>query len=571
MEAVAALGVAAAAFQFFDAAAKALLLCKQIRDSEKGTTEANNEQENHITLLKKICGNLRQEIPPETSDREVTLKARDECIKIGDEMFRLLNKFKPSSRSWFLCLRAASRAMRGDKKIRDLQARLAVSQTNFHLAVSVETLDNVLKDHLKTNDTLRTVLEELRDARIASDRNHTKTQQQVTELQTAIVSVEVTAKRNEVLESLRYPDMSARQQNIKPPSSGTFEWIFDDSAPKEDPPRDGRGRLQGKFARWLRSDEPLFWIAGKPGSGKSSLMSLIHDDSRTQDALSTWAGSKQLHTFAFQLYGRILDHFRGSRERSTTTKPMRTRLIETSEGIGSRLISWSTSGSYDDDDEADVVSTLSTTFIHPYNHTYLLNTLSLMEEWGVFVGGREYPIGHYLPLHFQVSNLRKIFLPDDLPDQDEPELSPTCYRMLCFRPNTKIVSTGYVWTNTKLCDVSMDGLPPFDLSAGSARMLQKYRNLRPYIPPPGPRGPMFESIRYPKFVGSQTDLNECLEVLLREIWANDRGLLNAWQQLFVLACVKRGFKDYWDLEPLEDRSAIGHETGNAKGPIVTLN
>ena len=102
-------------------------------------------------------------------------------------------------------------------------------------------------------------------------------------------------------------------------------------------------------------------------------------------------------------------------------------------------------------------------------------------------------------------------------------------------------------------------------------MLQKYRNLRPYIPPPGPRGPMFESIRYPKFVGSQTDLNECLEVLLREIWANDRGLLNAWQQLFVLACVKRGFKDYWDLEPLEDRSAIGHETGNAKGPIVTLN
>ena len=41
MEAVAALGVAAAAFQFFDAAAKALVLCKQIRDSEKGTTDAN--------------------------------------------------------------------------------------------------------------------------------------------------------------------------------------------------------------------------------------------------------------------------------------------------------------------------------------------------------------------------------------------------------------------------------------------------------------------------------------------------------------------------------------------------
>jgi hypothetical protein len=104
-EAFAAFGVAAAAFQFFELAIKVVKLCKQIRDSEKGATEANEEREDHIGKLKDICGMLRHEIPPGTADRDDTIKSRDECIKIGKEMLRLLNSFKPSSRSWLLCLR----------------------------------------------------------------------------------------------------------------------------------------------------------------------------------------------------------------------------------------------------------------------------------------------------------------------------------------------------------------------------------------------------------------------------------------------------------------------------------
>jgi hypothetical protein len=60
--------------------------------------------------------------------------------------------------------------------------------------------------------------------------------------------------------------------------------------------------MRGKFARWLRSNEPLFWISGKAGSGKSSLMSLIKDDSRTNRALSTWAEGQKVYT-ASPAYG----------------------------------------------------------------------------------------------------------------------------------------------------------------------------------------------------------------------------------------------------------------------------
>ena len=51
-EAVAAIGVAAAAVQFFDFSLKTLTLCKQIHDSEKSATEANQELETSIGKLK---------------------------------------------------------------------------------------------------------------------------------------------------------------------------------------------------------------------------------------------------------------------------------------------------------------------------------------------------------------------------------------------------------------------------------------------------------------------------------------------------------------------------------------
>jgi hypothetical protein len=353
MEAVAALGVAAAAFQFFDAGAKALVLCKQIRDSEKGTTDANHEREHHVHVLKEICKELRPDVTLLAADRQIA-KTRDECIKLGNELLKLLNSFKPSSRSRWLCLKAAYRAMRGDKKIRGLQARLAASQTDFHLAVSVGTLNGVeqlLGDHRKINDSLRITLEEIRAARVESARNHARTHEQVTELQDAtsaandtthfqldsiqrdqrvsqqatesnrtachknfakleagiseqLINTEVAATRDALLDSLRYDGMFDRQQFIKPPLSDTFEWIFDDSPPREEPTHDRHDRLQGKFVRWLRSDDTLFWISGKPGSGKSSLMSLIHDDPRTKEALSdsTWDGGKRLHIFAFYFW-----------------------------------------------------------------------------------------------------------------------------------------------------------------------------------------------------------------------------------------------------------------------------
>jgi hypothetical protein len=60
MEAVAAIGLAAAAMQFLDFSTKTLALCKQIRDSSTGSTEANAELTKSTKELKEMQKELRQ-------------------------------------------------------------------------------------------------------------------------------------------------------------------------------------------------------------------------------------------------------------------------------------------------------------------------------------------------------------------------------------------------------------------------------------------------------------------------------------------------------------------------------
>jgi hypothetical protein len=48
------------------------------------------------------------------------------------------------------------------------------------------------------------------------------------------------------------------------------------------------------IAKWLRSSDGLFWVSGKPGSGKSTFIKFIANEPKTLGLLSEWSGSKQI-------------------------------------------------------------------------------------------------------------------------------------------------------------------------------------------------------------------------------------------------------------------------------------
>ena len=85
-----------------------------------------------------------------------------------------------------------------------------------------------------------------------------------------------------LLDSLHFPDIHCRQEQIADAHGETFQWIFD-ASPSAFRPWDN-------FVEWLENGEGTYWINGKLGSGKSTLMSYVCQDARTNAALAKWGG-----------------------------------------------------------------------------------------------------------------------------------------------------------------------------------------------------------------------------------------------------------------------------------------
>ncbi|KAF5545951.1 hypothetical protein FMEXI_5867 [Fusarium mexicanum] len=66
------------------------------------------------------------------------------------------------------------------------------------------------------------------------------------------------------------------------------------------------------FIDWLKSDQPVYWISGKPGSGKSTLMKFLVLDSRTLDVLKDWKKGAIIISHFFWKPGSMMQHsFKG--------------------------------------------------------------------------------------------------------------------------------------------------------------------------------------------------------------------------------------------------------------------
>ncbi|TVY44095.1 Vegetative incompatibility protein [Lachnellula occidentalis] len=99
------------------------------------------------------------------------------------------------------------------------------------------------------------------------------------------------------LSSLENSQTRTRYTNVAASYDGTFQWLFDiDIVP---------------FVDWLKENHngvgpfrPIFWINGKPGSGKSTLMKFAMQDQRTQDYLRTVSGPIKWAILGFFFHDR---------------------------------------------------------------------------------------------------------------------------------------------------------------------------------------------------------------------------------------------------------------------------
>lgn len=132
--------------------------------------------------------------------------------------------------------------------------------------------------------------------------------------------------RRERLRSLKFDRMNERRNHVAASHPKTFGWVLRDGSdgdevekshgddldgafddPSDDvsdtsesgsyssggsPEHNGSkdemppaGPSWDSFCDWLRSTEPVYWVSGKPGSGKTTLMKYLLDHPRTRSFL----------------------------------------------------------------------------------------------------------------------------------------------------------------------------------------------------------------------------------------------------------------------------------------------
>jgi hypothetical protein len=101
----------------------------------------------------------------------------------------------------------------------------------------------------------------------------------------------VQSVRQAILDMLHFRKIVDRYESVKAAHKKTFQWIFCDPGQANKPWSD--------FPSWLEKGTGCYWIQGKAGSGKSTLMKFIYQNPHTQTHLRTWARNKSLSMASF--------------------------------------------------------------------------------------------------------------------------------------------------------------------------------------------------------------------------------------------------------------------------------
>lgn len=100
------------------------------------------------------------------------------------------------------------------------------------------------------------------------------------------------AKHGRLLRSLKYPGFNERRNEVREAHPATFRWVFAGDDGKSAGPDSKISTIKwDSFSNWLKSTDTVYWISGKPGSGKSTIVKYILTDPQiktTKQCLDTW-------------------------------------------------------------------------------------------------------------------------------------------------------------------------------------------------------------------------------------------------------------------------------------------
>lgn len=314
MEPVSALGAASSIITFIDFAVKLISTSKELHQSCSGISIDNLRAEEICQELSALCAQFEKPAswassPSDPPDAAMLKRLCTRCKEDCDQLLDLLLGFRIEGqhRLWS-SVKAAFKSSIGQQKIDIIQKRLDRTQSNMIVYLSTFLHNRILElssglhglttqsKKLQSDQTsaIKSVTQSLAALTVETKR----VQQQVSATCTKNTDLlasqfqPLIAKLSEVagierklsgeqaiLTSLDFEGRAARREHIPEAYAETFGWAL----------------CSSNLATWLESSDSerrVFWVSGKAGSGKSTLMKFLTSHPTTAELLQRWSGSR---------------------------------------------------------------------------------------------------------------------------------------------------------------------------------------------------------------------------------------------------------------------------------------
>ncbi|KAK8015165.1 hypothetical protein PG990_008461 [Apiospora arundinis] len=321
MEPLTALGLAANVAQFLGYGIKLIATAKEVHNSSEGVTQQISTLDTVYGKLGTLSSVLRLPSQPpgkmgwdaityETAIQDISRVCQDDCDKLLELTKQLKRGDGHSSR--FSSFKTALKTMRKSDQINELEQRLHRTQQTLTLHICSLTsiwqstynsqLSKLKRDqanlNFHQNSKLVQIQEEVKQLghllrnEASSIKNTTTLSNDITGLEDqmnrlALARVDM-EKQHAIIRSLNFESRSCRYEGITVAHEKTFQWVL------KGPESLDTELASGSMIEWLRHGQGIYWISGKPGSGKSTLMKFISTRDETRDALMAWSLGKPL-------------------------------------------------------------------------------------------------------------------------------------------------------------------------------------------------------------------------------------------------------------------------------------
>ncbi|KAI9162965.1 small s [Paramyrothecium foliicola] len=312
MDPFSAIGLAGNILTFIDMGLRLVNTAEGVYSSVSGSTKENETLEAMLATSDTVLSEMQNKLSNGTlNEEEAVLKTLvQECRSASNELKSLLaglKSKKPKSRlSSFKAVWSDWRQkdekenlvkkLEGSRRQLDL---LLASMTRFECLERLKQLVEYGESNAAEIVSLGRNVGLLRgglDAKMLSPEAAAGIRETLALSDQATMKVRVTR----ILAALRFDLMGERFDDVAEAHHNTFEWIYDPAEFDPEGSQITQSALNDKssagniFVDWLKHGAGIFHIAGKPGSGKSTLMKYLCRHKKTRSHLDAWADGKTL-------------------------------------------------------------------------------------------------------------------------------------------------------------------------------------------------------------------------------------------------------------------------------------